>query len=211
MFARQTFRAAQPLKTVSLSIYSPSRWIPQRHAAILELHQAPSSCICCSVLGNLGTGDQKPSSSRTLLTLVQQYRRYATEPPASGGSNAFFYVGLTTVLGGGGAYYYYLNQAKVNKVAAKAGLVKDSATNGASAAKAFTGGEQGFISLKLESVENVNHNTKKFRFALPEKDQVSGLVIASAILTKFKGPNMEKPAIRPYTPVSDEGMEHIYR
>jgi len=76
---------------------------------------------------------------------------------------------------------------------------------GASAKSAFTGGDQGFISLKLESVEDVNHNTKKFRFALPESDQVSGLVIASAILTKFKGPEMDKPAIRPYTPVSDEG------
>jgi cytochrome-b5 reductase len=71
---------------------------------------------------------------------------------------------------------------------------------------AFTGGEQGWVGLKLESVENVNHNTKKFRFALPEDDQVSGLHIASAILTKHKGPDMEKPAIRPYTPISDEGM-----
>ena len=71
--------------------------------------------------------------------------------------------------------------------------------------KAFTGGDQGFIGLKLESVENVNHNTKKFRFALPEGDHVSGLNVASAILTKYKGPEMEKPAIRPYTPVNDEG------
>jgi cytochrome-b5 reductase len=71
--------------------------------------------------------------------------------------------------------------------------------------KAFTGGDQGFIGLKLESVENVNHNTKKFRFALPEDDQVSGLTVASAILTKYKGPEMEKPAIRPYTPVNGEG------
>ena len=70
---------------------------------------------------------------------------------------------------------------------------------------AFTGGDQGFISLKLDSIENINHNTKKFRFALPEEDQVSGLKIASALLTKYKGPEMEKPAIRPYTPVSDEG------
>lgn len=87
------------------------------------------------------------------------------------------------------------------------GQAKDK-TEGASKS-AFTGGEQGFISLKLESVENVNHNTKKFRFALPEDDQVSGLHIASAILTKYKGPEMEKPAIRPYTPVSDEGMASI--
>ena len=77
---------------------------------------------------------------------------------------------------------------------------------GVTGKKAFTGGEQGFISLKLDSVENINHNTKKFRFELPESDQVSGLQIASALLTKYKGPEMEKPAIRPYTPISDEGI-----
>ena len=66
------------------------------------------------------------------------------------------------------------------------------------------GGDQGFIDLKLESVEELNHNTKKFRFALPNSDDVSGLTIASALLTKYKGPEMEKPVIRPYTPVSDE-------
>lgn len=70
--------------------------------------------------------------------------------------------------------------------------------------KAFTGGDQGFIDLKLEKVENINHNTKKFIFSLPEEDQVSGLSIASAIITKFKAPDAEKPVIRPYTPVSDE-------
>ena len=70
--------------------------------------------------------------------------------------------------------------------------------------KAFSGGDQGFIDLKLESVEELNHNTKKFRFALPNSDDVSGLSIASALLTKYKGPEMDKPVIRPYTPVSDE-------
>lgn len=51
----------------------------------------------------------------------------------------------------------------------------------------------------------MNHNTKRLRFELPEKDQVSGLHIASAILTKFKAPNAEKATLRPYTPISDEG------
>lgn len=72
------------------------------------------------------------------------------------------------------------------------------------APKAFLGGDQGFFDLKLESIETVNHNVKKLRFALPSDEHVSGLSVASAILTKFKGPNMEKPVIRPYTPVSDE-------
>ena len=56
----------------------------------------------------------------------------------------------------------------------------------------FTGGDQGWIDLKLESVEELSHNAKKFRFALPKEDDVSGLQIASAILTKYKGPEMEK-------------------
>lgn len=61
------------------------------------------------------------------------------------------------------------------------------------------------MSLKLEDVEIVNHNTKKFRFKLPEDDMVSGLNVASAILTKFKPDGEGKPVLRPYTPVSDEG------
>lgn len=54
------------------------------------------------------------------------------------------------------------------------------------------------------SSEQVNHNTKVLKFALPSEDHVIGLNIASALLTKYKGPNDEKPTIRPYTPVSEE-------
>jgi cytochrome-b5 reductase len=71
---------------------------------------------------------------------------------------------------------------------------------------AFTGGDQGFVSLKLAEVENVNHNTRRFRFELPEGDNVSGLHVASALLAKYKGPNDEKATLRPYTPTSDEGL-----
>lgn len=77
---------------------------------------------------------------------------------------------------------------------------------GALGKAAFTGGDQGFISLVLDSVEIVNHNSKRLRFKLPEEDQVSGLTVASALLTKYKGPEMQKPVVRPYTPVSDEGV-----
>lgn len=72
------------------------------------------------------------------------------------------------------------------------------------AKQAFTGGDQGFLSLRLAEVENINHNTKKFRFELPEKDMVTGLPITSALLTKYKGPNDEKATLRPYTPINDE-------
>lgn len=71
--------------------------------------------------------------------------------------------------------------------------------------KAFTGGEQGFVSLLLSEVENINHNTKRFRFKLPEEDMVSGLTVTSAVLTKFQAPGADKPVVKPYTPISDEG------
>jgi cytochrome-b5 reductase len=89
--------------------------------------------------------------------------------------------------------------------------VKDAAAatagSGVEARKAFTGGDQGFISLKLEDVEIVNHNTKRLRFKLPEEDMVSGMQVTSALLTKYKPAEGEKPVIRPYTPVSDEGKD----
>merc|ERR1711939_1185619 len=44
----------------------------------------------------------------------------------------------------------------------------------------------------------------KLRFKLSSEDAVAGLPVASALITKYKGPEMEKPVIRPYTPVSDE-------
>lgn len=73
--------------------------------------------------------------------------------------------------------------------------------------KVFTGGDQGFVGLVLDKVEDINHNTKKFRFKFDDKEAVSGLSIASALITKFQAEGQEKPTIRPYTPVSDEG-EH---
>ena len=54
------------------------------------------------------------------------------------------------------------------------------ATTGAPAKAAFTGGEQGFVSLLLEKSEIINHNTKKLVFKLPEDDMESGLAVACA-------------------------------
>jgi cytochrome-b5 reductase len=150
-----------------------------------------------------------------LTKYLQQYRRYATEQ-SSGGSNTAIYAGAAALLAGGGYYYYSQgdnaskakNTAKEADAKAKEAVGQGKAkVEGAVGKKAFTGGDQGFISLKLDSVESVNHNTKRFRFELPEGDQVSGLQIASALLTKYKGPGMEKAAIRPYTPVSGEGRD----
>ena len=73
--------------------------------------------------------------------------------------------------------------------------------------KTFTGGDQGFVDLKLKEVKPYNHNTKTFIFELPEADQVSGLGVASAIITKYKAEDQEKPTIRPYTPINEEGRK----
>lgn len=78
------------------------------------------------------------------------------------------------------------------------------------APKVFTGGDQGFIGLKLKNVEEINHNTKKFIFSFDDPNAVSGLNVASALITKHKTDEMEKPVIRPYTPTSDEGKNKFY-
>ncbi|KAJ4179889.1 NADH-cytochrome b5 reductase [Fusarium falciforme] len=136
---------------------------------------------------------------RAAQPLKRSVRRYATEAGGAGGSNAILFAGGAAVLGG--AAYWYFSGA--SSPAAAAADVKQAV--GAEPKKAFTGGDQGFLSLKLAEVEIVNHNTKRLRFELPEPDQVSGLSIASAILTKYKGPEDEEATLRPYTPTSDEG------
>ena len=69
-----------------------------------------------------------------------------------------------------------------------ADVAKPAADNKAAsdepAKKAFTGGDQGFIDLKLKEVEKYNHNTKKLIFELPE-DSVSGLNVACKLLHHF--------------------------
>ncbi|KAG8163533.1 hypothetical protein KVR01_006830 [Diaporthe batatas] len=132
----------------------------------------------------------------------RQIRRYADKPSASsGGSNStlLYFLGGGAVAAGG-YYYFTQNPGAAQKAEAK---VK-GALPGGEPKKALTGGDQGFVSLKLDDVEIVNHNTKKLRFKLPEDDMVSGLEVASAILTKFKPDGDAKPVLRPYTPTSDE-------
>ena len=51
---------------------------------------------------------------------------------------------------------------------------KPSNSNPVDAPKIFTGGIS-FQTLKLQSAEQVNHNTKRLRFELPDPNAVSGL------------------------------------
>lgn len=140
---------------------------------------------------------------RPAAQLSSQVRRYASEAPKSS-SNTLLYSALGAAAVGGG-YYAFSGKSTAQ--------IKDEAKNLASNAtkpsgkKVFTGGDQGFIPLTLESVSDINHNTKQFRFKFDEGDAVSGLSVASALITKVKKEGDEKPTIRPYTPTSDEDAQ----
>ncbi|KAI0408365.1 oxidoreductase NAD-binding domain-containing protein [Xylaria palmicola] len=67
--------------------------------------------------------------------------------------------------------------------------------------KAFGSGPA-FLSLQLQSSEDVNHNTKRLRFALPTDEHVSGLALTSALLTFSWPKGCILPCVRPYTPIS---------
>lgn len=144
---------------------------------------------------------------RVVQPLKTSTRHYATEGSSSSRRKYLYYAGGGLLLGPAALYYARSSAGLENKKLPSPGDLKDDSdaqNKGKAPNAAFKGGDQGFIDLKLESVEEINHNTKKFRFALPNPDDVSGLHIASAVLTKYKGPEMEKPVLRPYTPTSDE-------
>lgn len=67
-----------------------------------------------------------------------------------------------------------------------------------------------FKPFTLSSIEELNHNTSKFRFKLNSNEQLGircwriGLPTASCVVTKAKVGNDEKPTIRPYTPVEPQ-------
>lgn len=135
--------------------------------------------------------------------IKHQVRRYADKPssPSSGSSSLPYFLGGGAVVAGG--YYFFTRNPGAAQKAETA--VKDALPASAGGVKkALTGGDQGFVSLKLDNVEVVNHNTKKFRFKLPEDDMISGMEVTSALLTKFKPDGAEKAVLRPYTPISDE-------
>ncbi|KAF2215683.1 hypothetical protein CERZMDRAFT_104874 [Cercospora zeae-maydis SCOH1-5] len=144
---------------------------------------------------------------RPAAQLSQHVRRYASEAPKSGGSNGLL-LGAVGAAALGGGYYAFAGTkdpvalAKENTAPAYENMTP---AQGGPPDKVFIGGDQGFISLKLDKVEEINHNTKKFIFSFDNPEAVSGLPVTSALITKYKGPDDAKPTIRPYTPVSDEG------
>ncbi|KAL2797181.1 NADH-cytochrome b5 reductase 2 [Aspergillus keveii] len=128
---------------------------------------------------------------RCAQPLRQSARQYSSEAP-KGKSLAPVY--LAVGLAGVGAGLYRYNSGAATAVAE---APKDRP-------KVFTGGDQGWVDLKLSNIEILSHNTKRLRFEFADKEAVSGLHVASALLTKYSPPDGEKPVIRPYTPTSDE-------
>ncbi|KAM5354793.1 hypothetical protein ACJ41O_001439 [Fusarium nematophilum] len=135
--------------------------------------------------------------TRSAFRAAQPLKRaYATAAGDGGGSNALLYAaGAVSITGG---MYWYVQSAAA-----------DPRRAGSEPKKAFRGGDQGFLSLQLADVETVNHNTKRLRFKLPEPDQVSGLTVASAVVTKFESPEDKKPIMRPYTPVQETEKDFL--
>ena len=113
------------------------------------------------------------------LTGRQSIRRYATEEPPPSSHRGIIAFASIVLVGSAGTGYLITRRNDARAAAQK----KPSVTQ-TEAKKAFTGGEQGFIDLKLDSVDNINHNTKRFRYALPEPEMVSGLQIACKIPTQ---------------------------
>lgn len=93
----------------------------------------------------------------------QGFRKYSTEAPKGKSSLAPIYaaVGITGL--GVGLYRYN------SSAAAEAPVDRP---------KVFTGGDQGWVDLKLSEVEILSHNTKRLRFEFPDKEAVSGLQVA---------------------------------
>jgi len=109
---------------------------------------------------------------------MQNFRSYATEAAGKPSSATPWIVGAAAI-GAGIAGYSFLGGKKASAGAAKpSDEAKKAVSENGPVPKTFTGGEQGFIDLKLAEVIPYNHNTKRFKFELPEKDQVSGLTVA---------------------------------
>jgi hypothetical protein len=53
------------------------------------------------------------------------------------------------------------------------------------APKVFTGGDQGFVKLKLVKSADVNHNTKHLTFKFDDEAAVSGLTVACKLSQAF--------------------------
>jgi cytochrome-b5 reductase len=83
--------------------------------------------------------------------------------------------------------------------------LRRTANNAETAGSKGTFSSFGFTSLRLQSAEMMNHNTRRLRFELPDPNATSGLSLTSATLTISFPNGRWLPVLRPYTPVSELG------
>jgi F0F1-type ATP synthase membrane subunit c/vacuolar-type H+-ATPase subunit K len=102
----------------------------------------------------------------------QSARQYSSEAP-KGKSLAPVY--LAVGLAGVGAGLYRYNSGAATAVAE---APKDRP-------KVFTGGDQGWVDLKLSNIEILSHNTKRLRFEFADKEAVSGLHVACELFSNM--------------------------
>ncbi|CAO3642414.1 unnamed protein product [Cunninghamella blakesleeana] len=119
-------------------------------------------------------------------------RNYSTETPKKNGNSLIF----ATLLGLGVAGGFYYNQS--------ASVTTENKST--EPPKASFDASQ-FKSFKLAEVHPINHDTSLFRFKLDGPTDVSGLHVASCVITRY--PITKKDGtpgfiIRPYTPTSTE-------
>lgn len=105
-----------------------------------------------------------------------------------------------TAVAGVGIYTYFMKNGSD-----KAAGPKSAGGSSSQASKPGPFSSFGFNSLKVQSTEQINHDTKRVRFALPDPDTPSGLSLSSAVLAfSFPGGGW-LPCVRPYTPTNDLG------
>ncbi len=174
-----------------LNISRPASCAPPTSASLLShLNSLTSQLISITMFAqSVFRTVQQPLKCARLPRPVR--RGYATES-SSGSSSSTTVFGALAAVAGLGAGYYYLNRPSpvsksstdTTREAPKSPHPAEEVSHTSSSASTsapnatFQGGQQGWVSLKLESVEQYNHNTKKFRFILPNPDDVSGLKIA---------------------------------
>ena len=100
-------------------------------------------------------------------------------------NNLLIFGGVSAAAAGGA--YWYLSANPKAKEAVVGAKDKAEQTVKGEPAKTFKGGDQGFVGLKLDSVEDVTHNTKRFRFLLDDENAVSGLKVACELLCGTTG------------------------
>ena len=61
----------------------------------------------------------------------------------------------------------------------------------------------GFQLHRLLRVQDVNHDVKRFTFALSSEDSYCGLNVNAITMMRWHKPGMKNPIMRPYTPTSE--------